>query len=421
MCCIIVVAENFSGWKLMTTEQINTVENIKESTITESGNIFSKFSKYRAEILGIALLMITVAHLQPNDMMTSRLHIKYPSQYIINIFNFSGACGIKIFFFLAGFGAYFSLFKNPNELNFYIRRARRMFPYYYPLVFLCIFLYAPNFTIIAGNLSLFGWWLSNWNYDGAGRLSQYFWFHQSIYIIYLMTPFFFRILNNYKKILLNMTLIWLIFIGISLSFPFEIKFLGVQAVPLFVTGMLLGKLNLEGFEIKKWVEPLIYVLGTVSFFLLINFFPTYGGVFYGYKPTTKEQFLIIIFTFMVMLLLLRFFMFIDRGKKLDINFMKISALLGKRSLEIYLIQSFIIFQVFLHNHSENLEKLCNFLHLYNMNNTYLVGILTVSAVVCIFLGIFYGTFMDKIVDNTIDFYKRQKVRLLSIYKTNKSS
>lgn len=401
----------------MNLKPVDTAEGIISNNVSDKTDIFSRISQYRSELLGIALIMISIAHLQSNMLMMCKANIPMFPESTLRFFNLAGSCGVKIFFFLAGFGAYFSLLRNPDDVKFYGRRAKRMFPYYYPMVFLCLLIHRPDITTIAGNLSLLGWWISS---AVGNRWQQYFWFHQDIYIIYILTPIFFRILNNCKKITLNMVCLWLLFLGIGLAFPPEIMVQGVQVIPIFITGMLLCKLNVEGFQINKFLEPTIYLFGFVAFSLLMMFYPTCGGVHYGYSPTTSEHLLIDLFTAALFLFFLRTLIFITQKENgFKQRLMQLLSLLGKRSLEIYLLQAFLIYQVLLLNKAEYFGYLYNFVKpTVAVGQLFMVEIMLGLVVLSTILGILYGVLMDFVLDKAIELYTNVKFKLLTLNKNH---
>lgn len=388
------------------------VSEIKEKNTatvvsSEDKNIFSMFSKYRGQLFGIALILISIAHFKPHVTMTCNLGLPQISQSIMNLFNFSGACGVKIFFFLAGFGSYFSLVKNSDDLQFYLRRAKRMFPYYYPMVFLCIFMLKPSALIIAGNLSLFGWWLSN----PINSWHQFFWFHQAIYIIYVMTPIFFRILNTQKNTFVTTACLWAIFLGIGLAFSPEVKVQGVQIIPLYITGMLLAKLNIEGAKISKYLEPIIYASGIISYILLLVFFKTYGGVFDDYIPKTSEHLLISLCSIALLLLSLRLLISIDKGIRGIPSLLKVLSIIGKRSLEIYLVQAVFICQFFIANDAGYFKRVYLFFSPDIISNSHAAILLGCIVIICTVMGIGYGVLVDKLTIPIVKIYNNIKFKM----------
>lgn len=75
-------------------------------------------SKYRNELFGVAIIsIITLHHFE--DVGGGKLYL-----------NFIGAIGVDIFMFLSGMGLCFSMKKNSNIKDFYIRRIRRILPTY---------------------------------------------------------------------------------------------------------------------------------------------------------------------------------------------------------------------------------------------------------------------------------------------------
>lgn len=379
-------------------------------------NIFSEFGKYRVELLGIALILISISHLQSDPYILHGLNLPTFSQPSLRFFNFPGACGVKMFFFIAGFSAYFSLFRNSDDLSFYIRKAKRMFPYYYPMVLICLLAFKIDLTIVVGNLFMVGWWLST----PENRWLQYYWFHQAIYVIYILTPIFFRILNDNRNNLLKMIFIWLLFICVGLSFRPEIKVQGVQIIPVFVTGMLLCKLNIEKIQINKIFEPILYLLGICSFIALIKFYPDCGGVFGKYQPRTSEHLLICLFVAALLLFALRTLMFINKYKnKLTVMLKQILSLLGKRALEIYLIQVFILYELYhiVSNRkiSEYFEDIYTYVRPTNPGHTFSLEFILCAVIMSIVFGILYGITVDFILDKFVIFYKNLKFKLLNLY------
>lgn len=388
------------------------ITRVSNPDMKSFNNIFKEFGNYRAELLGIALILISIAHLQSTVAIMNKLNLPMFSDHTLRFFNFPGACGVKVFFFVAGFSAYYSLFRNPDDLSFYFRKARRMFPYYYTLTFLCILLIKPDIREIAGNLSLLGWWVST----QATRWTQYFWFHQAIYIIYILTPIFFRILNNHRNNLLQMILIWVIFLSVGLAFPPEIKVQGVQSIPIFITGMLLCKLNIEKKYINKFLEPIIYLLGICSFIISMKFFPQCGYVYSNsYMPRTSEHLLILFVSAAFLLLSLRFLVLINRyNNALNIKLRQLFSLLGRRALEIYLVETFVLYYLLVINNEKLFEYFYNLINPTNVGHMFLIKFMLCAIIITIVLGILYGITVDLILGKVVVFYKKIKFLLSNL-------
>lgn len=78
--------------------------------------------QYRTKLMSVAILAIIACH----------LFQLYPVMPWIRF----GSIGVEIFFFLSGMGLVFSLRRNGNVLQFYGRRALRILPSYYLVLFL---------------------------------------------------------------------------------------------------------------------------------------------------------------------------------------------------------------------------------------------------------------------------------------------
>lgn len=114
--------------------------------------------QYRAKLMGIAILAIILCHL-------SQL---YPVMPWIRF----GSIGVEIFFFLSGMGLVFSLRRNGNVLQFYGRRALRILPSYYLVLFLEALLIGGA-VLCWPSLCLYG---------------QFRWFIGTICFFYLLFP-----------------------------------------------------------------------------------------------------------------------------------------------------------------------------------------------------------------------------------------
>ena len=83
---------------------------------------YSCFSKYRKELMGIAILLVMIGH---NT-------IEFPG-FINNInsgIKMLAQAGVDLFFLFSGFGCFYSIHKNRNVLSFYKRRVQKIFPCY---------------------------------------------------------------------------------------------------------------------------------------------------------------------------------------------------------------------------------------------------------------------------------------------------
>ena len=160
--------------------------------------IFESISKYRAALMGIAMLWIILHHCY--------FEVK-PSMLIYFPFFKLGAGGVDIFLFLSGFGCYYSLTKNPDIGSFLWRRIKRFFPAIPVFIVYIILAKITSFREILGYFTLTNYWL---DIRGFGYLSYAF-------LCYILSPHFYNIItkhfNNIKS-----QLCFLIFIFILTAF-----------------------------------------------------------------------------------------------------------------------------------------------------------------------------------------------------------
>ena len=127
------------------------------------------FIKFRPEIFGFATLMILICHAVSIVPLPNNISI------IVSY----GGMGVNIFLFMSGIGLYYSLKRNGNIIDFYIRRAIRLIvPYlliagvWYGLKYLVI---ENNFLLFIYELSLLSFWIEHkgaW-YDTILKSRQY--------------------------------------------------------------------------------------------------------------------------------------------------------------------------------------------------------------------------------------------------------
>lgn len=143
----------------------------------------TNLSKYRSELMGIAMLMVVFHHL-PFEINNPIFH--YVKQ--------NAGLGVDIFLLLSGIGLYYSISKeNTTLLDYYFHRAIRIFPIY-ALVILAVSIIKGNFNIVAYLLkvSTIGWWTTGECYD---------WFIPTIVMLYAIFPVFYHFIlrQNGKK------------------------------------------------------------------------------------------------------------------------------------------------------------------------------------------------------------------------------
>jgi peptidoglycan/LPS O-acetylase OafA/YrhL len=201
-------------------------------------SIFSlkAISKYRTELMGVAIIGVLIGHIIAfNDLC-------YPTLDSI-------AHGIHVpgFLFLSGFGIFYSLTKNSNIKDFYVRRFWR---FYFP--FLLISLPFLLRTILTGKFDIWRFFtqittVGFWLYGNDGT-----WYIAVSLVLYLLTPLLFMWFQREKGYC-----VWkrLLIIAITIGCNFTIQFLspaywnkveiGLKQVPCFFLGMLVAHYSLK--------------------------------------------------------------------------------------------------------------------------------------------------------------------------------
>lgn len=132
-------------------------------------------SKYRAQLMGVAMLLVVFHHL-PFDINNGIYH--YLKQ--------NAGFGVDMFLLLSGIGLYFSISKeNVSLKDYYKHRAIRIFPIY-ALVILGVSIIKGNYDVCAYLLKVttIGWWINGTCYD---------WFIPTIVLLYAVFPLFYHI------------------------------------------------------------------------------------------------------------------------------------------------------------------------------------------------------------------------------------
>lgn len=138
-------------------------------------------SKYRAQLMAFAIMGILLAH-------TANDYGWFPINRLIRL----GYGGVDVFFFLSGFGLYFSYSKDSRPLPFYVKRFVRVYPAFFVVMLLWFWKYHIwewNYCLkIASTL---GFWFPTgcgWHYMA--------WFVSAIFLLYLIFPPYFTLFRR---------------------------------------------------------------------------------------------------------------------------------------------------------------------------------------------------------------------------------
>jgi len=140
-------------------------------------------SKYRTQLMGIAILWIMIRHSDFNDTLVP---------FLLRFIRRSGAGGVEMFFFLSGLGIYFGYQKSNNLKTFFKKRFMRILPYYIPIIILFTLLFQyPNGLISLKGVFLRIFILDYWvEGEGLG------WYIPVALLFYILTPLIMKALNG---------------------------------------------------------------------------------------------------------------------------------------------------------------------------------------------------------------------------------
>ena len=290
-------------------------------------------SRYRGELMGIAMLVVMLFHVGGNRHETIWLCMGR-----------CGNVGVDMFLFLSGIGLWYSLSSRPSSREgspvslpwggvrgrlstFYRRRLLRIYPawlllsslYYVPLYV------EGKFTLwqTIGNV-LIGWRL--W----SGFVDE-FWFIPMILAFYLLAPFYIMLIRKYSmwRWLPVLAMVFCVLLQYWKPLNGALGHLEIlfSRVPIFLLGINAGQWVKEERQLEPhafWLLLLVFVL---SFGVCINFENGLRGRF----PLFMERMVYIPLTVSALLLLCKALAYLPQWG------LKGLAFVGTVSLELYLV------------------------------------------------------------------------------------
>lgn len=234
----------------------------------------SLISKYRSQLMGIAILWVMFFHL-PLINVYSKI------QFILSFKNM-GYGGVDMFMLLSGIGIFYSLNRDSSIKNFYKRRFIRIIPYYTPIVLLysLFFYYQGNLSLgtVFLNVTTISFWISS--------KGLFDWYMPTILAFYLVSPFLVSLIKKNNKILfiLIFTFSFLIFFLLAgTKYYYLLPVFG--RFPTFLFGLYLGSqfvskknIHCSRFQIILLIFSLIAGVFLWKFFLvsMSSYWTSYG-------------------------------------------------------------------------------------------------------------------------------------------------
>ena len=229
--------------------------------------------------MGFAILWVMLFHfplnLTPNN----------PLGFIQNI----GYGGVDIFFFLSGFGLYFSLSRDGFTLKeYYKNRFARILPEFW-LVLTLLFVAsvsfdAPSFLSYICKASTLGYWLCVWD------APLFLWYISAILGFYAIYPMFFRCFKKYGLIApivaICVGLVLIVLYALISVFAFDnenvgsLLILSIARIPIFFMGSIFGywvkskqTIVLSVNMIRLFVA--VAIISLLALYVFINYLPEY--------------------------------------------------------------------------------------------------------------------------------------------------
>ena len=198
---------------------------------------FSVFSKFRQELMGIAILGVCLLHAFDWAGIGDSVIAKVVSPFARIAFTDG-------FLFLSGFGLYYSFSKNGDLRQFYLKRVNRvLLPYMIMgLPFFLLSLITDNISLSTFLLKLTSLYFWFWGNDGM-------WYISMSVVLYFLFPVVYRFLFIHQKeqVVLAKTLL-VVTICVAVSFIlyalaphyYSMVQIGITKAPMFFIGMLVG-------------------------------------------------------------------------------------------------------------------------------------------------------------------------------------
>jgi len=267
--------------------------------------IVKDISTYRPELMGWSIMWIMMLHFN----FTQIKPLGFIAQY--------GFAGVEIFMLVSGFGLYYSLDKESNNtLHFYKKRLLRIFPTYYFLgIFASTILFHDNILYYIIRYTTIGFWTGGIFWE---------WYIPSIVMLYLIAPFFKWLFDKEQYLLLcviSLGILIIVYYFIDKDLYDRAHFFFFYRIPAFIFGMACAYW-MKNNKFNKYY--LFILIAGIPIFAII--YPQHHQV-YNYKN----------FSFLF-LLPTTTLIFIILSKYIRL-FNPILTMMGKASLEIYLIQS----------------------------------------------------------------------------------
>lgn len=292
----------------------------------KSKPLYSYLSKYRSELMGIAILWVVWFH--------SVLYLDFfPHQPVNKVFDYLkeiGYSGVDIFLLVSGMGIYKSLKKN-DTASYFKNRVKKIVPIWWTYLLLNVVLGTLVFDIvftkteILSYASFTGFW-----FDVPNQGNWYVYF---IMLVYLISPVLFSFLETSRQKKLTCVLMMLLTGVISLCFIGNFKLIAFSRMPIYIFGMYIAS-NEEAFKVTKLKMLLAFLILVAGNIFLFMMYKSHRSVMWKYGLWWYP------FLLLAPSLALLLSVFFEKCWKVMRYPAAFFRLMGKASLEILLISEY---------------------------------------------------------------------------------
>ncbi len=225
--------------------------------IKENKPGMNDFSKYRSELMGLAIISIIFFHYSEDALSHYSAGIHYTITYWYRML--IGSIGVEIFLFVSGMGLYFSMKRGGSSdiLGFYKKRfVRVLIPY---LVYASIAWFIMDVIQEGRGIGLFIYDLSTLGFWYDGRKT--IWFVAFILTMYVVFPLIYEMVENKKsgtKTIIVIAIVIFILECFRVSNPeaYNDTEIALTRIPIFILGAYFGKKIYD----KQAITPGYYAL-----------------------------------------------------------------------------------------------------------------------------------------------------------------
>lgn len=205
----------------------------------------------------------------------------YHAPFIIHdtwkiIFHDSLNMGVDLFLLLSGLGACHSISARGGK-GYLLQRAKRLLPGLYLFVVpWCVVMYGIGSMSLAeflGNITFLGWWF--------GLSNQLNWYFSGVWLFFLLAIPLWKCFSRTKHPVLLWAVLVVLSLGFGILWPADYYMVVISRLPIFITGMLFGTLEMRGMKREWLLRTICYCLLPVGILLVDMAYLGYG-YYFGY-------------------------------------------------------------------------------------------------------------------------------------------